>query len=59
MEICELFQQGYCIGEYLVTACNEVTNFTDLKTRDKQENYVQIDNKEAEHGFVTRIKASG
>ena len=59
IELCTLFRDGEPVGQYLLAACNEVTNFINLQTKESLEHYVQVDNKEAEHGFVTRLKASG
>ena len=59
LEICTLLKDGAPYGEYLLAACNEVTNFINIQTKASLEHYVQADNKEAEHGSVTRLKASG
>ena len=44
------------MGEYLVTACNEVVNFINMNTNEIR---YKIYDQEAEHGFVTHLKASG
>lgn len=59
IELCTLLKDGEPVGQYLLSACNEVTNFINLQTKEAHEHYVQVDNKAAEHGFVTRLKASG
>ena len=52
IQICELG----ILGEYIVTACNEVVNFLNINTNEIR---YKIYDKEAEHGFVTHLKASG
>jgi hypothetical protein len=44
------------MGEYLITACNEVVNLINLNTNEIR---YKIYDKEAEHGYVTHLKASG
>jgi hypothetical protein len=43
------------MGEYLITACNEVVNFINLNTNEIR---YKIYDKEAEHGYVTHLKAN-
>jgi WD40 repeat protein len=50
-----LLRDGESMGEYMVTACNEVVNFINLNTNEIR---YKIYNHEAEHGFVTHLKAS-
>ena len=43
------------MGEYMVTACNEVVNFINLNTNEIR---YKIYDHEAEHGFVSCLKPS-
>ena len=44
------------IGTFIVSGCNEVVSFTNLKTSEKS---FKIYDKEAKYGWVTFLKVSG
>lgn len=54
--MCKIFnEKDELIGVYVVSACNEVVNFTNIKTGEIQ---FKIYDKEALHGHVTCLQVS-
>lgn len=54
--MCKIYDQNdEVIGVFLVSACNEVTNFTNLKTGEVM---YKVYDKEALHGHVTCLQAT-
>lgn len=54
--LCTLYdEQGQPVGAYVVSACNEVVNLTNLSTGDV---HFKIYDKEAIYGYVTCLRAS-
>ena len=55
MAECKIMKNGVENGQYLLTGCNEVVNFTNLAT---QEIEYKIYDHEAQFGYVTYISVS-
>jgi hypothetical protein len=54
--ICKVFNESdELVGVFVVSACNEVVNFSNIKTGEIQ---FKIYDKEALHGYVTHLSVS-
>jgi len=54
--VCKIYDQNdEVVGVFLVSACNEVANFTNLKTGEVR---YKVYDKEALHGHVTCLQAT-